>query len=119
MKARTVGCTVFVLVAAISFQATAQRKAEQTVRGSMIVSTNWLAQHLKDDSLILFQIGEKKEYAEGHIPGAQFLSLDDISAPRGEGRARYAPARNCQANFSSPRRTACAARRKRSHRTSR
>jgi len=91
MKTRSVGCIAFVLMAAISFQATAPRKAEQSVRRSMIVSTEWLAQHLEDDSLVLFQIGEKKEYAEGHIPGAQFLSLDDISTPRGEGLALELP----------------------------
>jgi thiosulfate/3-mercaptopyruvate sulfurtransferase len=91
MKARSVGCIAFMLMATISFQATAQRKAEQAVRESMIVSTEWLAQHLEDDSLVLFQVGEKKEYADGHIPGAQFLSLDDISAPRGEGLALELP----------------------------
>lgn len=79
MEARSISCLVFVLVAAISFQATAQRKSEPAVRGSIIVSTDWLAEHLEDDSLVLFQVGEKKEYAEGHIPGAQFLSIDDIS----------------------------------------
>lgn len=88
---RSVGCIAFVLVAAISFQATAQRKGELDVRESMIVSTDWLAEHLEDDSLVLFQVGEKKEYAEGHIPGAQFLSLDDISTPRGAGLALELP----------------------------
>jgi thiosulfate/3-mercaptopyruvate sulfurtransferase len=91
MRARFVGCIAIVIVAAISFQTAAQRKGEQAVRGSMIVSTDWLAQHLEDDSLVLFQVGEKKEYAEGHIPGAQFLSLDDISTPRGEGLALELP----------------------------
>jgi thiosulfate/3-mercaptopyruvate sulfurtransferase len=91
MKAKTVGYIAFVLLAAISFHATAQRKAEPAVRGSMIVSTDWLAQHLDDDALVMFQIGEKEEYVAGHIPRAQFLSLADISAPRGGGLSLELP----------------------------
>jgi thiosulfate/3-mercaptopyruvate sulfurtransferase len=91
MKARSAGCLAFVLVAAISFQASAQRKGEQAARESMIVSTEWLAQHLEDDSLVLLQVGEKEEYLQGHIPGAQFLQLAEISAPRGEGLSLELP----------------------------
>src|SRR5207237_969928 len=72
------------------------------VKESLIVSTDWRAQHLKDDSLILLQVerivfqvlrqpvgrndslillqvGERKEYDPEHIPGAQFIQLADIS----------------------------------------
>src|SRR5437660_820155 len=49
------------------------------VKESLIVSTDWLAQHLKDDSLILLQVGERKEYDAEHIAGAQFIQLADIS----------------------------------------
>src|SRR6266702_7223803 len=49
------------------------------VKESLIVSTGWLAQHLKGDSLILLQVGERKEYDAEHIAGAQFIQLTDIS----------------------------------------
>jgi thiosulfate/3-mercaptopyruvate sulfurtransferase len=68
-----------------SLPAEAQAKSEPTVRESLIVSTAWLAQHLKDDSLVLLQVGERPEYMAGHIPGAQFIALADISTPRGSG----------------------------------
>jgi len=55
------------------------------VRDSMIVSTEWLARHLNDDSLVLFQVGDKKEYDAAHIPGAQYIQTSDISTPRGQG----------------------------------
>ena len=55
------------------------------VRESMIVSTDWLAKHLKDNSLVLLHVGDKKEYDAAHIPGAQFIQLSDISTPRGSG----------------------------------
>jgi len=60
-------------------------QAKHRVNESMIVNTNWLAQHLNDDSLVLLQVGDKKEYDEAHIPGAQFIQLQDISTPRGQG----------------------------------
>jgi thiosulfate/3-mercaptopyruvate sulfurtransferase len=55
------------------------------VRSSMIVSTEWLAKHLNDNSLVLLQVGKKEEYAAAHIPGAQFIQTADISTPRGQG----------------------------------
>lgn len=58
---------------------------EPKVQESLIVSTEWLATHLKDESLVLLQVGDKDEYLAGHIPGAQFIALADISTPRGSG----------------------------------
>ena len=55
------------------------------VNESLIVSTEWLAAHLNDDALVLLQVGDKDEYLAGHIPGAQFVTLADISTPRGSG----------------------------------
>ncbi len=62
------------------------------VQESLIVSTDWLAKHLNNDSLVLLQVGEKAEYEAGHIPGAQFIALADISTPRGQGLALELPA---------------------------
>ena len=59
--------------------------ARAQVRSSMIVSTDWVGQHLKDDSLVLLQVGDKKEYDAAHIPRAQYIQLSDISTPRGQG----------------------------------
>lgn len=55
------------------------------VNDSMIVSTEWLSKHLQDDSLVLLQVGDKKEYDAAHIPGAQYIQTSDISTPRGPG----------------------------------
>jgi thiosulfate/3-mercaptopyruvate sulfurtransferase len=77
---------------AAAFQADAQKKPKLDIRKSLIVSTGWLAQHLKDDSLVLLQVGEKDEYTAAHIPGAQFIQLSDISTPRGQGLALELPA---------------------------
>ncbi|MBZ5536246.1 MAG: sulfurtransferase [Acidobacteriia bacterium] len=58
---------------------------ESSDRSSLLVSTTWLADHLKDPSLVLIQIGPKEGYEAGHIAGARFLSLMDISTPSGKG----------------------------------
>jgi len=77
---------------ASGFQAEAQKKPKPDIRKSLIVSTDWLAQHLKDDRLVLLQVGEKDEYTAAHIPGAQFIQLSGISTPRGQGLALELPA---------------------------
>lgn len=74
---------IFSLVTLIVFASPQQ--AKNRVNKSMIVSTDWLAKHLNDDSLVLLQVGDKKEFEEVHIPGAQFIQLQDISTPRGQG----------------------------------
>jgi thiosulfate/3-mercaptopyruvate sulfurtransferase len=51
----------------------------------MLVSVDWLGGHLNDPSLTLLQIGDKKDYDRGHIPGAQFLDYQSISTPHGQG----------------------------------
>ena len=55
----------------------------------LIVTTAWLAGHLADKGLVIFQIGDpgsKPAYDEGHIPGAQFLNpFQELAVPRIEG----------------------------------
>ena len=41
---------------------------------------------------MLLQVGDKGEYVAEHIPGAQFISLVDISTPRGSGLILELPA---------------------------
>ena len=45
---------------------------------TLLVSTGWLAAHLRDRNLVIFSVGDRADYDRGHIPGAQNLSLDDI-----------------------------------------
>ena len=55
----------------------------------LIVTTAWLADHLSDKGLLLFQIGDGRSrpaYDQGHIPGAQFLNpFQELSTPRVQG----------------------------------
>lgn len=56
-----------------------------------LVSTEWLGQHLKDPDLRILDASwympdagrdAKAEYGEGHIPGARFFDIDEISDQR-------------------------------------
>lgn len=58
-----------------------------------LVSTDWLAAHIKDPDLRIFDASwylpdsgrdAKAEYATGHIPGARFFDIDEISDGRSE-----------------------------------
>ena len=75
---------IVVIVGSI-FSWTAVAQPAGKVNDAMIVSTEWLAQHLNDDSLVLLHVGDKKEYDAAHIPGALFIQTADVSTPRGQG----------------------------------
>jgi thiosulfate/3-mercaptopyruvate sulfurtransferase len=61
--------------------ADARAQNARLARSDLVVTSDWLATQLKNPKLILFHIGEKAEYDAGHIPGARFLELHDISSP--------------------------------------
>ena len=60
--------------------------AAQAPRESMLVSSAWLARHLKDPNLVLLHVGDRGEYGRAHIPGARYISFDDISISDHSGK---------------------------------
>jgi thiosulfate/3-mercaptopyruvate sulfurtransferase len=54
-------------------------------RDTMLVSTDWLAQHLKDKNLVILAIGQEADYKE-HIPNAISLHLDEMTTPMEMGK---------------------------------
>jgi thiosulfate/3-mercaptopyruvate sulfurtransferase len=71
------GAALSCMVIAATRSTPAQMYAPPTA--PVVVSTDWLAKHLRDPNLVLLHVGEKKEYDAGHLPGARFVRLDDIS----------------------------------------
>jgi thiosulfate/3-mercaptopyruvate sulfurtransferase len=55
------------------------------VNPSMLVSTEWLAAHLRDESLVLLHVCSQKDYDAGHIPGARLATLADVSVTGAQG----------------------------------
>ena len=48
-------------------------------RAPMLVDSAWLAQHLHDENLVILQVGGQDNFRNSHIPGAQLITLEDIS----------------------------------------
>ena len=42
-------------------------------RNTMLVTTAWLAEHLKDPNLVVLAVGDDGDYGKGHIPGSVFV----------------------------------------------
>ena len=50
----------------------------------MTVSAEWLSKNISDPKLVLLHVGPNNDFAAAHIPGAQYLSMSDISLTREE-----------------------------------
>src|SRR5262249_14768255 len=50
-------------------------------RASMVTPVAWLAQHLHDTDLVILQTGDEKTYPKEHVPGAQFVKMEDFTTP--------------------------------------
>lgn len=66
----------------------------------MIVSTQWLADHLNDPDVVVLQIGENKaQYDEHHIPGARYLDFADFMVSRDGLKAELPTVEKLQDTF--------------------
>jgi thiosulfate/3-mercaptopyruvate sulfurtransferase len=45
----------------------------------MLVSTEWLAQHLNDPKVVVLHVGHGGDHKGGHIPGARAIAYDDVT----------------------------------------
>lgn len=70
-----------VVVAALVGAAAEARAQSQP----LVVSTEWVAERLRDPDLVLLHVGSKSEYDAGHLPGARLISLQDIATGTGHG----------------------------------
>ncbi len=70
------------------------------VRSEMLVSTSWLQEHLHDANLVIVFIGRNRVgYDAGHIPGARFLSLDELVEQHKDSLNDLPPVATLQAAF--------------------
>jgi thiosulfate/3-mercaptopyruvate sulfurtransferase len=71
---------VLVLATSVAFAQSAPAHPE------LLVSTSWLADHLKDPDVVVVQIGRNDEtYRKQHIPGARFLPVSQIASSEHPG----------------------------------
>jgi thiosulfate/3-mercaptopyruvate sulfurtransferase len=76
-------------IAALPFFATADCGGHGDP-STMLVSTTWLAEHIKDPNLVIFAIGLPKEFDAGHIPGSSLVELSAF-APAIDGLSTQLP----------------------------
>lgn len=58
----------------------------------LLVSTQWLADHLSDPHLVIVHIGhDRGDYEAAHIPGARFLSMDKFVSNQDPGTELLPP----------------------------
>lgn len=51
-------------------------------KSSLLVSANWLTDHLKDANVTSLFVGQRTDYNSAHIPGSLFLAYTDLQAAR-------------------------------------
>lgn len=78
-------CRAALPAAVSAFLVVGQASAQQPT-GPSLATVEWLATHRADPALVLLHVGDKAEYDAGHIPGARFIELRDLSTPRVEGQ---------------------------------
>jgi thiosulfate/3-mercaptopyruvate sulfurtransferase len=74
--------------------------AAPAVRSDMLVSTDWLAQHLNDPKIVILQVSrDRTAYDAGHIPGAHYVALSDLAITREGVLNELPPAADLKAVF--------------------
>ena len=65
-----------------------------------LVSTAWLAEHLRDSAVVVLHVGHTDErYRAGHVPGALFLPLAAVATTIGGVPNEFPPAAQLVATF--------------------
>ena len=70
-----------ILAGALACLVTMSMPALAQEPGSLLVETDWLSQHLNDRGLVILHVGSRAEYDAAHIPGARFITEEDVAAP--------------------------------------
>lgn len=76
--------------------------AQKPAHPEMLVSTDWLAAHLKDPKVIVLHLAkEKKQYDEGHVPGARWISFDQLMVKKDGVSSELPPVEDLVKTFES------------------
>ena len=83
MRTHRIVAGALVCLAALSRPVLAQEPS------ALLVEVDWLSQHLNDRGLVVLQVGDKSAYEAGHIPGARFITEEDVAAPHDHNNPKY------------------------------
>jgi thiosulfate/3-mercaptopyruvate sulfurtransferase len=79
-------------ISAAVLLSTAGSAAPASPRDTLLVSTEWLAQHLSDPNIVIIHSGSRRQYDASHIPGARFVPVNEISTVDKDGLIVQVPA---------------------------
>ncbi len=101
MKSRWIRTVVLVLVlCGASFAAAQSPQKPGEVRRDLLVSTAWLAEHLRDPHLVLVHVGGSVgDYQVAHIPGARYLAAEKFIDTHAKTPAELLPVEQIKANL--------------------
>ncbi len=72
---------LFLVISVTSCLAFQEQSKPQTQRESILVTPTWLAGHLNDPKLVILHVATtRRDYMNGHIPGARFLWVGTMAA---------------------------------------
>jgi thiosulfate/3-mercaptopyruvate sulfurtransferase len=94
-------CSIALLECQVANAADAKSAPTSNGQGNpnLVVSTQWLADHLSDPHLVIVHIGhDQGEYQAAHIPGARFLPMDKFVSNQDPG-AELLPPDQLKANL--------------------
>jgi thiosulfate/3-mercaptopyruvate sulfurtransferase len=102
MTYRIVAILFFFCAAATTFpQEKSAPAGAGVVHSEMLVSTKWLTDHLNDPNVVVLHIADSQaDYKRGHIPGARYLAMKQISNNAGDLNAELPPVEELQKTFS-------------------
>lgn len=77
-------------------------QAPAPLKSQMLVSTQWLADHLHDPQVVVLHVAKNRaDYDRGHLPGARFLADDDFILGHVGLMVELPPAETLKKNFES------------------
>ncbi|MDB4908789.1 MAG: Rhodanese-like protein [Gemmatimonadetes bacterium] len=71
------------LVSCCSATALLAQHPPADLRPALLVSADWLAQHVNDPDLVLLHVGDSAQFAAHHIPGAHLVTQGDLALRKG------------------------------------
>lgn len=72
---------VFLLVILVAGSLSAQETEPAYPNADLLVNREWLLEHTDDPNLLLVDVREAGEYDSGHLPGAVYFDVGDVTAP--------------------------------------
>lgn len=72
-----------------------------SVRSQMLVSTQWLTDHIKDPNVVVLHVADNEtDFKRGHIPGAHYLAFNKVTDDSGKVTTELPSAEQLRRAFS-------------------